>query len=142
MKRLLRPMVIAINLACLAVNSCAQQPQLSDGLLDVKQQCLIGTFLKEHLFADMFGRDILTYKEREIATISALIALGGVEPMMQGHFRIAMHTGITRAQLHHLLSVIETNLGKQAADSGRRILSSVTNSADKNNESNTPPEKD
>lgn len=36
---------------------------------------IIDTFLKEHLFADIFGRNILTYTEREIATVSALVSL-------------------------------------------------------------------
>jgi hypothetical protein len=36
-------------------------------------------------FADIFGRDILPYTVREIATVSALISLGGVEPMLRPH---------------------------------------------------------
>ena len=31
---------------------------------------VIDTFLKEHLFADIFERDVLTYAERELVTIS------------------------------------------------------------------------
>ena len=33
-------------------------------------------FLKEHLFADIFERDVLTYDERELATVSILAAIG------------------------------------------------------------------
>src|SRR5687767_3464932 len=36
----------------------------------------IDRFLKEHLFADLFSRDVLTFAERELITISVLIALG------------------------------------------------------------------
>ncbi len=43
----------------------------------------IEVFLKEHLFADIFERDVLTYSEREIATVAVLAAVGGVEPMMK-----------------------------------------------------------
>src|SRR5688572_12881885 len=43
-------------------------------------------FLKEHLFADLFSRDVLTFTERELTTVSVLIALGqGVEPMLSSH---------------------------------------------------------
>jgi 4-carboxymuconolactone decarboxylase len=42
----------------------------------------IDVFLKEHLFADIFERDVLTFQERELATIAALVSLGGVEPML------------------------------------------------------------
>jgi 4-carboxymuconolactone decarboxylase len=82
-------------------------------------------FLKEHLFADIFGRDILSYTDREIATISALVNLGGVEPMMKGHMGIALNLGMTEAQLLHLLAIIEANTGKAAADKGRKVLSEV-----------------
>lgn len=88
---------------------------------------VIDTFLKEHLFADIFGRDILTYAEREIATIAALISLGGVEPMMQGHMRIALHLGITESELSEMLSLIEAKVGKEEAGAGRRVLSAITN---------------
>lgn len=89
---------------------------------------VIDTFLKEHLFADIFGRDILSYPEREIATISALASIGGVEPMMQGHMRIALNLGITESELREMLSLFEAKVGKEEADAGRRVLSTVTNS--------------
>ncbi len=44
----------------------------------------IERFLKEHLFADLFERDLLTYRERELATVSVLAGVGGVEPMAYG----------------------------------------------------------
>ena len=45
----------------------------------------IDRFLKEHLFADIFERDVLSFKDREIATISALAAMPGVEPQLESH---------------------------------------------------------
>jgi alkylhydroperoxidase/carboxymuconolactone decarboxylase family protein YurZ len=86
---------------------------------------VIDTFLKEHLFADIFGRDILTYSEREIATLSALISLGGVEPMMQGHMRIALHLGMTESKLGEIASLIETKVGIKEANDARRVLLAV-----------------
>jgi 4-carboxymuconolactone decarboxylase len=88
----------------------------------------IEVFLKEHLFADIFERDILSYTDRELATVSALVNLGGVEPMMQSHMGIALHLGITESQLKHLLSLIETNVGRKEAEAGRQVLSNVMNS--------------
>ncbi len=89
---------------------------------------IIEVFLKEHLFADIFGRDILTYQQRESATLSALISMGGVEPMAQGHMGIALNIGITEAQLEQLLSLIEENVGKAEAEAGRQVLSQVMSS--------------
>jgi 4-carboxymuconolactone decarboxylase len=90
---------------------------------------VIDTFLKEHLFADIFGRDVLSNTDREIATISALICLGGVEPMMQGHIRIALHLGMSEAELSAMLSLIGAKVGKEEADAGRQVLSTLTKSA-------------
>ena len=91
----------------------------------------IDIFLKEHLFADLFGRDILSYTDREIATITALVNLGGVEPMMKGHMGIALNLGMTETQLRHLLAIVETNIGKVEADKGRKVLSEVMASSKK-----------
>lgn len=98
---------------------------------------VIDTFLKEHLFADIFGRDILSYTEREMATISALISLGGVEPMMQGHMRIALHLGITEPELQEMLSIIDAKVGKEEADAGRQVLSAITASKTRENATDT-----
>lgn len=38
---------------------------------------VIDTFLKEHLFADIFARDNLDIQSRELATISALASMTG-----------------------------------------------------------------
>ncbi len=45
----------------------------------------IDAFLKEHLFADMFDSDVLTYQQHELTTISALGAITGVEAQLQSH---------------------------------------------------------
>ena len=79
-------------------------------------------FLKEHLFADIFERDVLSYQDREIVTITVLINLGGVEPMLKGHMGIALNIGITESQIKELLDVIERNIGKNVAELGRNVL--------------------
>ena len=82
----------------------------------------IDVFLKEHLFCDVFERDVLTYKERELFTVSLLVGLGGVEPMAQGHMAMCLHIGITSEQLSALLNISETNLGKQYSEPIREVL--------------------
>ena len=85
----------------------------------------IDRFLKEHLFADIFERDVLKYSDREIVTISALTSLGGVEPQLKSHLGIGLNVGLTASQLGQLFSVIEENVGKLEADAGRKILAEV-----------------
>lgn len=86
----------------------------------------IECFLKEHLFADLFERDLLTYRERELATVSILAGVGGVEPMAFGHMAICLHLGITAEQLSALLNIVETNLGKTYSDPLRGVLNQLT----------------
>lgn len=86
----------------------------------------IDTFLKEHLFADIFERDVLSFQDREITTIAALLSLGGVDRMLRGHMGIALNIGISEAQLTDLLNVVERQIGKNETLVGREILSELT----------------
>lgn len=85
----------------------------------------IEVFLKEHLFADLFERDVLTYAEREIATVSVLAAIGNVEPMMKGHMNIALNVGVTPDELRNLLAIVEKLVGRSEADAGRMVLNDI-----------------
>lgn len=85
----------------------------------------IDVFLKEHLFADIFGRDVLSYRDREVATITALTCLGGVEPMLKGHLGIALNLGLTESQLDHLFEIIALTTEKQVADRGKEVFSEI-----------------
>ncbi len=53
----------------------------------------IDQFLKEHLFADVFENDVLTYQQRELATISHC-GNAGVEPQLQAHIAMGINTGL------------------------------------------------
>lgn len=86
----------------------------------------IERFLKEHLFADLFERDLLTYRERELATVSILAGVGGVEPMAVGHMSICLHLGITVEQLSALLNIVEMNLGKAYSEPLHEVLNQIT----------------
>lgn len=74
---------------------------------------VIDKFLKEHLFADIFDRDILSWQDRELATVSVITGVGGVEPMAAAHMGICLHQGLTPDQLSGLLNIIEINLGPE-----------------------------
>lgn len=83
-------------------------------------------FLKEHLFADLFERDLLTYRERELATVSILAGVGGVEPMAFSHMSICLNLGYTPQQLTALLNIVEMNLGKASSEPLREVLKQIT----------------
>jgi alkylhydroperoxidase/carboxymuconolactone decarboxylase family protein YurZ len=85
----------------------------------------IDTFLKEHLFADIFGRGVLTYPERELATITVLASLPGLEAQLQAHLGMGMNVGLTEAQLEQAFALLESSISKQQADAARSLLARI-----------------
>ena len=70
---------------------------------------IIEQYLKEHLFCDIFERDLLTWQERELATVSILSAMGkGVEPMLKSHSAICLRQGITESQLRQMTNIVNS----------------------------------
>lgn len=82
-------------------------------------------FLKEHLFADIFESDVLSYYQRELVTIAALASMESVGPQLAAHVSFGMNVGITEAQLEDLFDVIEVAVGKTEAEAGLKITQSV-----------------
>lgn len=85
----------------------------------------IETFLKEHLFADIFERDVLTYAQREMVTISILTSLGGAEPMLRSHMNIGLKVGITPDELKQIINTISRNVSDADTESARQIMSEL-----------------
>lgn len=85
----------------------------------------IDAFLKEHLFADIFVSDVLSFQQRELVTISALAAMTGVEPQLQAHIGMGKNTGITANQIIALFDIIEKSIGKEQAEIARTIFSKI-----------------
>jgi 4-carboxymuconolactone decarboxylase len=75
----------------------------------------IDVFLKEHLFADIFGRGVLTYQQRELATITVLATLPGLASQLQFHLGAGMHVGLTEGQLRDAFNILKKNIGKTQA---------------------------
>lgn len=83
---------------------------------------IIEQFLKEHLFADLFERDVLTYAERELATVSVIAALGeSVEPMLRSHMGICRNLGMTEEQLDRVLSIAASDPVKDVFPKGNKL---------------------
>lgn len=85
----------------------------------------IELFLKEHLFADIFERDMLSYQERELVTISVLASIGGVEPMLSSHLNLSLNVGLSADQLQQFIRVIKQIVGDKEAESAQKVLDEV-----------------
>ncbi|RPD39788.1 carboxymuconolactone decarboxylase family protein [Chitinophaga barathri] len=88
----------------------------------------IEIFLKEHLFADLFERDVLSYAERELVTISVLSSIGGVEPMLRSHLDICLNVGISPAQLREFTAIITSTIGEKEAKAAQEVVDQVLKS--------------
>ncbi len=65
----------------------------------------IDTYLKEHLFADIFSRGILTDQEREVATIAALSVMERVEPQLNAHIQMGKNTGLKQEHIDEISTI-------------------------------------
>jgi Uncharacterized homolog of gamma-carboxymuconolactone decarboxylase subunit len=88
----------------------------------------IDTFLKEHLFADIFERDVLNYAQRELVTVSVIAAIGNAEPMLKSHLTICLNVGLTPEQLQEYVEVLKSAIGKKEAKSAQKVLDEVLKS--------------
>ncbi|HVC24896.1 MAG TPA: carboxymuconolactone decarboxylase family protein [Acidimicrobiales bacterium] len=60
----------------------------------------------EFNFGDVYSRPGLTLAQREMASLAALVALGGLEPQVRGHTRGAIRAGLSATEI--LETVIHT----------------------------------
>jgi len=82
----------------------------------------INLLLQSHLFGDLFARDILDYQSREIATVSALASIDGVDAQLKAHIRIATNVGLTEAQLTVLTAVLNETVGIREGDRAEQAV--------------------
>ncbi|ARK12255.1 carboxymuconolactone decarboxylase family protein [Fibrella sp. ES10-3-2-2] len=86
----------------------------------------IDAFLKEHLFADVFDSDVLTYQQRELITIAALTAMSGVVPQLESHLKMGRNVGLTERQLVQVADLIDTLISRTQANTLRKLLATPT----------------
>ena len=87
----------------------------------------IDQYLKAHLFGDIFQRDVLTWSERELATVAGLANIKGVESQLKAHYAISMNNGITPEQLKEFTKVLAACCGQDVAQNARTALDQVLN---------------
>ncbi len=86
---------------------------------------VMNDYLQSHLFGDIFERDNLSWKNRELATVGTLAALEGVEPQLKAHLGISLNVGLSRDQLRELVPVFRQQGARGWADRLEAALDSV-----------------
>ena len=67
----------------------------------------IDEYLKAHLFGDIFARDNVSWKTRELATIAMLAVIPGAEPQLKAHIGIGKNNGLTDEQIEAILAIAQ-----------------------------------
>jgi 4-carboxymuconolactone decarboxylase len=81
-------------------------------------------------FGDVYGRPGLGLREREIATVAALTALGTAERQLRVHLRAALNVGVTREELVEVVLQMAVYAGFPAALNGIAAVREVFAAAD------------
>ena len=84
----------------------------------------IGVCLKEHLFCDIFARNLLSEQDREIATISCLAALP-TPAQLASHLRVCLNVGLTPGELRDFVKILGEKVGRSQAELAGNILNDV-----------------
>jgi 4-carboxymuconolactone decarboxylase len=74
-----------------------QGERVIEGLRDVAPD--LGRYVVEFGYGDVYSRPGLGDRERQLIAIAALTALGGAEPQLEYHIRIALNVGVTQSEI-------------------------------------------
>jgi 4-carboxymuconolactone decarboxylase len=82
-------------------------------------------FTLEYAYGDIFSRDNLNEKHRQIATISALTALGTAQPQLKFHINAGLNIGLTAIEIKEIMLLMTVYAGFPSAINGTNALKEV-----------------
>lgn len=59
----------------------------------------VGRYIVEFAFGEIYDRDALSLRDRELATIASLCTQGACEPQLKVHIRGALNAGLSREEV-------------------------------------------
>ncbi len=85
----------------------------------------LGRYIVEFAFGDIYSRDGLSLREREIATVAMLTAQGGREPQLRVHIGAALNVGLTPEEVEEVILQTVPYAGFPTAINGLTLLRQV-----------------
>ena len=85
----------------------------------------LGKYTIEYSFGDIYSRPGLDLKSRELATVSALTAMGNCVPQLKVHLHAALNVGCTETELKEVIIQMSVYAGFPAALNGMFALKEV-----------------
>ena len=82
-------------------------------------------YILEYPFGDIYSRPGLGLREREIATVAALTAMGNAAPQLRVHIGAALHVGCTPQEIVETVMQMSVYAGFPAALNGLAAVQEV-----------------
>jgi 4-carboxymuconolactone decarboxylase len=82
-------------------------------------------YLVEFPFGDIYAREQLGLRERELATVAALCTLGNALPQLRVHVHAALHVGCKPAEVVEVVMQMAVYAGFPAALNGLSVVREV-----------------
>ena len=89
---------------------------LSEVLKDIAPD--LARYSVEYPYGDVYSREGLSIRDRQIATVSALTALGNAKPQLKLHINGALNVGCTRKEIAEIMIQMTVYAGFPAALNG------------------------
>jgi len=108
-------------------------PEASKALIESLKNIApdLGRFVVEFAYGDVYGREGLDLKSRQIATLAALIALGDTKPELKDHIKGALNVGCNRQEIIEVIIQMAVYAGFPRAINGISTAKEVFEEIDK-----------
>lgn len=86
----------------------------------------LGRYIVEFAFGDIYSREGLSLRDRELATVAALTAMGGREPQLKVHIGAALNVGLTEQEIEEVILQTVPYAGFPTAINAMNTLKGLT----------------
>lgn len=93
----------------------------------------LGRYIVEFAFGDIYNRDGISLRDREIATVAMLTVLGGREPQLKVHIGAALNVGLTSKEIEEIIIQTVPYAGFPTAINALNFLKEVNRKRDQHN---------
>ncbi len=91
----------------------------------------LANYVLEFIFGDLYNREGLDLKTKQIITITALAVLGNARPQLEYHIKAGLNIGLSRKEIIDIMTHISGYAGFPAALNGvnaaKEIFSKIDN---------------
>jgi len=85
----------------------------------------LGRYIVEFSFGEIYSREGLSLRDRQIATVAMLTALGGREPQLRLHLGAALNVGLSPREIEEIIIHSVSYAGFPTAINAMRLLQEV-----------------